>query len=180
MPLPPARGGLDQQRGPDLGGAGEQRRIVQPGGGQSGHDGHAARGDGLARGDLVAHGRDRLGGRAHEHDPRDGAGAGELRVLGEEAVAGVDRVGPARAGGGEDLVEVEIGVDPHGGVGGGDVRGRRVLGGVDGDAGEAERTHAAEDAQGDLAAVGDQDAVEAHRRLTSSARRGAAGAAGCG
>ena len=116
-----AGGGLDQQRDPDLGGAGEQRRVVQPGRGQARHDGHAAGGDGLAGGDLVAHGRDRGGGRADEGDARRGAGDRELGALGEEAVAGVDRVGPAGAGGAEHLVDGEIGVDAHGGVGRGDV-----------------------------------------------------------
>src|SRR5690606_36687477 len=93
-------------------------------------------------------------------------------VLGEEAVAGVEGVGPGGAGGGDDLVDVEIGVDAHSGARGGDVRGRTVLVGVDGDRGEAHCVDAAEDAQGDLAAVGNQDAVDAHGRLTCGTRRG--------
>jgi hypothetical protein len=46
---------------------------------------------------LQAHGADRGGRRADEDDARGGAGLGELRVLGEEAVARMDRLGAAFA-----------------------------------------------------------------------------------
>ena len=45
------------------------------------------------RGRLVAHAIDALRGRADEHEVVVGAGAGELRVLGQKAVAGVNRLG---------------------------------------------------------------------------------------
>ena len=47
---------------------------------------------------LAAHGADRLGRRADEHQAGLGAGGGELLVLRQEAVARMDRLGTARLG----------------------------------------------------------------------------------
>ena len=55
--------------------------------------GTPACGHDLARPGLRAHRFDRLRRRADAGDPGLGAGAGELGVLGEEAVAGMDRLG---------------------------------------------------------------------------------------
>src|SRR5699024_8654148 len=145
----------------DLGGAAEEGGVVEPGAGEAGHGGHAAGGDGGAGGDLVAHGLDRRGGRADEHQPGRLAGAGEAGAFGEETVAGVHGSGAAGKGGGDERVPVEVGVDAQRAVGGGDVRGVGVLVGVDGDRGQAERAQGAQDPQRDLAAVGDQHRVEA-------------------
>src|SRR5699024_2299182 len=90
-----ARRGFDQQRVSDLGGAAEEGGVVEPGAGEAGHGGHAAGGDGGAGGDLVAHGLDRRGGRADEHQPGRLAGAGEAGPFGEETVAGVHGSGAA-------------------------------------------------------------------------------------
>jgi hypothetical protein len=46
---------------------------------------------------LLAHERDRLAARADEDEPGLLAGAREVRVLGQEAVAGMDGVAPRRA-----------------------------------------------------------------------------------
>ena len=82
------------------------------------------------------------------------------RVLGEEAVAGVDRLGARAAGDIEDLLDAQVvlGGGPVaevvGLVGALDVGRVAVELGVDGDAGDAELLERADDADGDLAAVG--------------------------
>ena len=68
------------------------------------------------------------------------AGGGEVGVLAEEAVAGMDGVGAVPAGGVEDAVDAEValgggrGPDVRGFVGHADVQRRAVGVGVDGDA----------------------------------------------
>ena len=62
-----------------------------------GTPGHAGLLGGEAGADLVAHDLDGLGRRADEGDAALGDGPGEVGVLREEAVAGVDGVGPALA-----------------------------------------------------------------------------------
>ena len=64
-----------------------------------------------AGGDLVAELFEDLRPRADEDDPRFGAGGGELRVLAEEAVAGVDAVGPDLLRHVDDAGDVEVGAD---------------------------------------------------------------------
>ena len=54
---------------------------------------------------LLAHEGDRLAAGADEGETLLLAGPGKVRVLGEEAVAGVDRLGAARLGGLEDPVD---------------------------------------------------------------------------
>jgi len=46
-----------------------------------------------------------------ERDARPLAGCGEVGVLGEEAVAGVDRVGPGLERGVNDAIDVEVRAD---------------------------------------------------------------------
>jgi len=48
-------------------------------------------------------------GRADEGDPGVGAGLGQVGVLREEAVTGVDRVGLGEPGGLDDPLDVEVG-----------------------------------------------------------------------
>ncbi len=112
--------------------------------------------------ELVAHGRN---GRRRRPDPGD-AGVddrlGEGRVLGQEAVAGVDGVGPRASSGVEHLGRVEVGLggrtpaERNSLVGLGDEGGVEVTLGVDGDGLDAHRRRRAEDAPGDLAPIGDQ------------------------
>ena len=105
----------------------------------------------LARGDLVAPGAHRLGRRADEGDAALAADARELGVLGEEAVAGVDRVGGGDLGGADDRRDVEVALggrgraDAHGLVGEAHVERARVDLGVDGDRLDAELAARAED-----------------------------------
>ena len=89
--------------------------------------------------DLRAHGRDRLGRRADPGQPGVEHGAGEVGVLGQEAVAGVDRVGARPAGRLDDQLGAQVGLggrgagQPHRAVGLGDVRRVGVGVGEDGD-----------------------------------------------
>ena len=87
-----AGSGLDQQREADLGGdARRGRRRARTVGG--GHDRHAGRDRDLAGLVLAAHRVHDVGGRADEDEPGFGDSPGERGPLGQEAVAGVDRVG---------------------------------------------------------------------------------------
>src|SRR5699024_11280725 len=99
----------------------------------------SAGGYGLFGGDLVAHGPDGVRARAEEDDAGGFAGRGELRVLRQESVAGVDGLRSGRPGGGDDLVDAQLRfggggrAQVHGGVGGIDVGGGGIGGGGEGD-----------------------------------------------
>ena len=100
-------------------------------------------------------------GGADEGDAGLLAGVGEVGVLGQEAVPGVDGVDPDAPGQLDDLVDAQVGVDgllaladQVGLVGLVAVQGEPVLLRVDGDRGDAQLGAGAEDADGDLAAVG--------------------------
>ena len=110
---------------------------------------------------LVPQGVHGLGAGAHPGDAGGSDGAGEVGVLGEEAVAGVDGVGASGPGKVEDGVGVGVGGALGQGVGlVGELGGRahEVLGGVRQDRGPSQVPDGADDSQGDLAAVGDEDA----------------------
>ena len=87
-------------------------------------------------------------------------------VLGEKAVARVDRVGAGDLGGGDDRRDVEVALrraaraDAHRLVGEAHVERARVGLGVHGDGADAELAARADDAQRDLAAVRDEDLLE--------------------
>ena len=110
-----------------------------------------------------------LGGRADEGDAGVVAAPRRTGVLGQEAVAGVDRVGaglPRR----RDLRRCRGSSRPRAPGRSGRPRrpsrtwsAARVGLGVDGDGGDAHLAAVAHDAAGDLAAVGDEDLLE-HRR----------------
>ncbi len=91
---------------------------------------------------------------------------GEARVLGQEAIAGMDRVGAGDLAGGEERRDVEVAVagrrraDADALVGEADMHGVGVGGRMDGDGLDAEFLAGAQDAQGDFAAIGDEDLVE--------------------
>ena len=102
--------------------------------------------------------------RADEGEPGRHARLGQLRVLGQEAVAGVHGVRPGLASHPDDLVDVEVGAyrvaglaDPVGLVGFRAVLAAAVLVGEDGHRLGSQLGGSAEGADGDLAAVGDQD-----------------------
>ena len=105
-------------------------------------------------------------------------GAREGGVLGEEAVAGMDGVGPRAPRRLDEALDAEIrlarrrGSDADGVVGGAHVRRLAVGVGVDRDGGEPLGAAGAGDADGDLAAVGDQHAPHGHMRKTPQVVRG--------
>ena len=131
-----------------------------------GHHGHSRGGHRRLGGDLVAHRVDRLRGRPDEHQARRSARAGEARVLREEPVAGVDRLRPGAARRRDQRAGVQVALkrggrtDPDRLVGLEHVPGAGVRVAVHRDAGDAERAQRADDADGDLAAVGDQNLAE--------------------
>ncbi len=151
-----------------------EHRVADP----VGLGGRVGRGDGLRRagddrhpdpvgrpprGGLVTHHLDRVRGWADEGEPRVGDRSGEMRTLGEEPVPRVDHRGPGLRGGLEDLADRQVRVrrqrraDPLRLIGHLDVERIAVGVAVDGDRGVAELSDGADDAHGDLAAVGDQD-----------------------
>ena len=116
---------------------------------------------------LVAQGAHHLRFRPDEDDAGRSAGLGEVRVLREEAVAGMDGVDMRLFRHADDVVDVEVsldrllaGADEIGFVRLEAVQGEAVLVGIDGHRADAQfgsRTH---DADGDFAAVGDEDAAD--------------------
>ena len=127
------------------------------------HGGDAGLGGELLALDLVAHGLDGLGVRTDEHDAFVGQALGEASVLGEEAEARVQGLGAGRAAGGDDLVGDQIALgggraaDEHALVRHLDSHRVGVGLGVDDDRGDAHPAAGLDDANRDLAAVGDQD-----------------------
>ncbi len=140
----------------DLVGGGEEL-------GGAGHARHARCLGGDAARHLVAHHLDGLGRRADEGHAPLGDGAGEVGVLGEEAVAGVHGVGAGLLDDVEDALGVEVALgrglpaERVGLVGQPDVERFAVELGVHRHAGDAELLARTDDADGDLAPVGDQD-----------------------
>ncbi len=136
--------------------------------GRAGHDRHPGLGHDLACPRLRAHRFDRLRRRADEDDAGLGAGLGEVGVLGEESVAGVNRLGARLLRRLDDLGDVEVAFRRHGGpdqerlVGLADVRGVAVDLRVDGDRADPHLLQRARDADRDLAAVCDQNLLEHH------------------
>ena len=129
--------------------------------------------------DLLHH----LGARPDEGDPVVGADLGEEGVLGEEAIAGMDRVGAGLLRGADHVGDVQValagvvGPDVHGLVGEAH-DGRLGVGGrVDRDRLDAELPAGARDSQRDLTPVGDQDLLE--HALSSLNRRGRPGRLRC-
>ena len=121
-----------------------------------------------ARARLVAEQLERLGGRPHEREPGGGAAPRELGVLGQEPVARVQRVAARGARRGDDAVDVEIGrraapAQRLRRVGLARVQRARLVLGVDRDAAQPARRGGAHHADRDLAAVGDEQALEGHR-----------------
>ena len=156
-----AEGGFDDEGKADLFGDFEGLGAVADGFLGAGEDGDFDfLGEG-AGGGFIAHHVEQLGTRADEDDVGLGAGAGEVGVFGEETVAGVDGVDALFNGDADDAVDVEIGgdgtlalADQVGFVGLLTMEGKAVLLRVDGDGAQAELGAGAEDAHGDLGAVG--------------------------
>ena len=115
--------------------------------------------------ELVAQRLDSLGRGADPGQPGIDNRAGEVGVFREEAIAGVHRVGAGASCHGDQLVGVQISglavvaLQGIGGVGQADVQGVGVVVGVDGHARQPGLAGGADDADRDLAAVGNQQGV---------------------
>ncbi|OQC35440.1 MAG: hypothetical protein BWX64_02454 [Acidobacteria bacterium ADurb.Bin051] len=129
---------------------------------------HAAPLGGLPGGGLVAHQPDRLRPRSDPAEVALPEHLGELRVLGEETVAGVDRVRAGDLRRRDQRRDVEVALRRGGRadadvlVGVGDVERVAVGGRVDRHGRNPQLAAGVDDPQRDLAAVGDQDLAE-HR-----------------
>ena len=153
---------LDRHRITERGGDSGDLRGVRQRLFRARHDRHAR---GLRRAprlDLAPHRLDGLGWWSDEDDPGLGTAAGEPGVLGEEAVAGMDRLRPALPRDLQDALLVEIAprrqrrAEMEGLVRGVDVRRAGIGVGVDGHRGDAHLPQGARDAHGDLPPVGDE------------------------
>jgi hypothetical protein len=161
--------GLDQEREADRQRLAAQGRAVLRVAVVAGHHRHAG-GDRPRLGGLLrAEQRDHHGRRADERQAGGGDRLGEAGVLRQEAVAGVDRVGAAGLGRRDDAIDRQVAVagrrraEPDGEVGEAEV-GRVGVGvGEHRDGAEAHLATGAQHARGDLAAVGDQHAVDRTR-----------------
>ena len=95
----------------------------------------------------------------------------EVGVLGEEAVAGMHRLAAGRLGGGDDRGDAEVALadgrraDPHGAVCELDVQRLGVGRRVDRDGFDAELVEGTDYADGDLAAIRNEDALEHRARV---------------
>ena len=165
-------GGLDGDRQAVLLGEGDDLvgvldRVL----GAGGHGGLGALGD-VAGGHLVAQVADGLRRRPDPDQAGVDDGLREVGVLRQEAVAGVDGVGAGLGGGVEDLVEDEVGLGGRGAAEGEclirqlDEQGVGVGLGVHGNAGQAGILRRADHADGDLAAVGDEDLRDMRAGMT--------------
>ena len=123
-----------------------------------------------------AQGADGFRGGANEFDARVAAGLGEVGVFREEAIAGMNRFGAVRAGGGQDLVDAQVAFAGRRGaqIGGfirvADVERGAVGVRIDGDAADVHLAQAAHDADSDLAAIGHQYFSEHEYRILAFAR----------
>ena len=126
---------------------------------------------------LVAHQAHDLGGRADEGEAGGGAGFDEGGVLREQAEAGVQGVGAGLLRGGDDPLDVQVALAGRGAadvdrtVALQDVEGAAVGVGVDGDGLDAEGAAGAGDADGDLAAVGDEKSGDGCHQTSPGRRR---------
>jgi len=161
----PAR--LQHHRVADLGGEAGHGLIVMRQRAGGGHHRHADRGGQLARRHLIAEPAHRLRGRADEDDARRRAGRREIRVLGEEAIAGMDGLGPGLAGDAHHLLDGEIGLDRPlaladqiGFVRFEAVERKLVMLRIDGDGGNSQLGGGAKDADRDLPPVGHEQTAE--------------------
>ena len=175
-----AGAGLDEQREADACGLVRQRRLVLRLAMVAGHDRDAGGfHQPLALG-LAAHGADGGGRRADEGDAGGRAGFREVGVLREEPIAWMDRLRAGGTRGLEDAVGAQIAVgrarrpDGIGGIGEQHVLRPRISLGEDGDGADAHAPRGADDAAGNLAAIGDEQGTD--HRATSGTRRSASAA----
>lgn len=153
--------GLHKHGEGQVGGAREKLVVRETRFGDARHDRDAPLRHALAGADLVAHHLERLDRWTNEHDPGLCARERERRLLGEEAVAWVDRLGPGRLRRRDDLRDAEVAtgaaglraVERDGLVSEPHVRRIGVDRAVDGDRADAKVAQGPDNPAGDLAAV---------------------------
>jgi hypothetical protein len=129
-------------------------------------DGHAGVRHELPCLRLRPHRFDRAGGGADERDAGVLAGLGEIRVLGQEPITGVHRLGTGLGGGVEQLLDAQVALRGHRRaqqmrlVGLVDMRGVAIGLRVDADRDDPHLLQRAHHADGDLSAVRDEDLLE--------------------
>mmetsp|Transcript_23272 Transcript_23272/g.40173 ORF Transcript_23272/g.40173 Transcript_23272/m.40173 type:complete len:588 (-) Transcript_23272:1110-2873(-) len=139
---------------------------------RSGYAGHAERLHRVFGGDLVAHDADMFGGRPDKGQPVIFDDLHKLRVLGQEAIAGVNGLRPGDFAGGDDGRKAQIGLrggrraDADTFVGHAHMHGVGVRSGMHRHRGDAHFARGPDDPQRNLAPVGDQDFFEHARPLT--------------
>ena len=175
-----ARRRLDHQRKANALAVGDQLAHVARGIGRlecPGHDRDAGRLGARPRRQFVAELSECGGRRTDECDTGRGAGLRERRLLRQESVSRMQCLGARRAGGGDDGVEVEVALtgrgatDGHCPVGGADMRRIDVGRRVDGYRFDPQFTTRADDAERDLAAIGNQQRPERPAGLAVFAQR---------
>ena len=166
---------LEDDRKPDALRLGESvRRVFQDL--RAGKEGKSIFAGVRARRDLVTPRAHRLGGGPDEGDVALRAHPRELRILGEEAVPRMNRIGAGDLGGGDDGWNMQVtargrrGADAHRFVGEANVQRAGVGLGVHGDGRDAELAARADDAQRDLAAIRDEDLLEGRMGRARSGR----------
>ena len=174
---------LDQHRIADLARLGGQHHVLLRLAVIARHHRHAGLFHQPFRRVLEAHRADRIGRGADEHQPRRRHLVDEIRVLRQEAVAGMDRLSTGGEGRLDDALADEIafgrrrGADMHRMVCKLGVQRAAVGVGIDGDGGDAHAAGGADDAAGNFAAICDQDFREwrSHPAGLSCRARGAKG-----
>ena len=148
----------------------QRHRLVD-----AGHQGHVAALGQLSGGGLVAELAQHLGSGADEADAGSLALFGEGGILGKKTVAGVDGVALLGAGDGQQLRLVQVGghaaaLKRHSAVGLACVQAGVIVLGIHRQGFAAQLVAGLGDADGDLAAVGDQYSGKrrAHSRASSS------------
>ena len=137
------------------------------------HAGHASLDHGLLGRDLVAHHADMLRLRADEDEVVSLDHLGELGIFRQEAIAGMDGIGAGDLGRGDDLGLLQVGLarrrrpDAHALIGQPHRHGVGIGFGMDRHGCDAHFLAGAVDAQGNLAAVGDQDFLDHSGRSLS-------------
>ena len=129
------------------------------------HARHPGRFHGADRFDLVAHHADGVGARTDEDETGLLHALGEIRVLGKKPVTGMYGLGVGDLGRGNDRRHVEITLrrrrrtDANRLIGHADMLEVAINRGMHGHGLDAEHMAGTQDAQGDFAAIGDDDFV---------------------
>ena len=138
----------------------QRHRSIDPG-----QQGHAQPCRQIARRTLIAKQGQHFRARADKDQTGFSAGGGEAGIFAQEPIAGMDAITALSLGYGDNRRPIQIGPCPHalqrhGDVSLLDVQGGRIILGKDRDGGHAKVCGGPKDADGDLAAIGDEQAGE--------------------